>query len=150
MHARAAPAYGRAMDHIATVKDIYAAFGRGDIAAILDHMADDVEWDPGATSGREAGVPWLAHRTGRDGVAGFFASLEPLEFPLLDQHTFLSNDHQVVAIISLEARARATGHAIAEEEVHLWTFDDAGLVSGFQHFVDTAKHIELAEQALVA
>ena len=37
----------------------------------------------------------------------------------------------------------------AEDELHLWSFDDAGRVSGYQHFVDTAKHIEAAREALV-
>lgn len=142
-------AYGRRMDNIATVKDIYAAFGRGDIPAILDRMADDVDWDPAPTSGRDAGVPWLAHRTGPDGVAEFFASLEPLEFPRFEPHTYLANGNQVAAIISLEIRVKASGHTIAEDELHLWTFDDAGRVAGYQHFVDTAKHIEAAREALV-
>jgi ketosteroid isomerase-like protein len=137
------------MDHIATVKDIYAAFGRGDIPAILDRIAPDVEWDPEPNAGQEAGVPWLAHRTGHDGVAGFFASLEPLEFPHVDPHTYLANDNQVAVIVALEARAKGSGDTIAENEVHLWTFDDDGLVSRYQHYVDTARHIALAERALV-
>jgi uncharacterized protein len=149
MRERDGRAYGRRMDNIATVKDIYAAFGRGDIPAILDRMADDVDWDPAPTSGRDAGVPWLAHRTGPDGVAEFFASLEPLEFPRFEPHTYLANDNQVAAIISLEIRVKASGHTIAEDELHLWSFDDAGRVSGYQHFVDTAKHIEAAREALV-
>jgi uncharacterized protein len=94
-------------------------------------------------------VPWLAHRTGRDGVAEFFASLEPLEFPRFEPHSYLANGHQVAAIISLEIRVKATRHTIAEDELHLWTFDDAGMVAGYQHFVDTAKHIEAAREALV-
>jgi uncharacterized protein len=94
------------MDNIATVKDMYAAFGRGDIPAILDRMADDVDWDPAPTSGRDAGVPWLAHRTRRDGVAEFFASLEPLEFPRFEPHTYLANGHQVAAIITPPSTSR--------------------------------------------
>jgi len=138
------------MDHIATVKDIYAAFGRGDIPAVLDRLAPDVEWDPEPTAGQDAGVPWLAHRTGRDGVAGFFASLEPLESARFDPHTYLANDSQVAVVVSLELRVKATGYTVAGEELHLWTFDAAGQVSRYRHFADTAKHIALAEQALVA
>ena len=33
------------MSNLQTVQDIYAAFGRGDIPAILDELADDVRWD---------------------------------------------------------------------------------------------------------
>jgi uncharacterized protein len=147
MRARRGRAYGRRMDHIATVKEIYAAFGRGDIPAILDRVADDVDWDPAPTSAREAGVPWLAHRSGRDGVAEFFASLAPLEFPRFEPHTFLADDDRVAAIIRVEIRVKASGHTIAEDEIHLWTFDGAGMVCAFQHVVDTARHIEAARSA---
>ena len=33
------------MSNVETVKEIYAAFGRGDIRAILDTLDDNVEWD---------------------------------------------------------------------------------------------------------
>jgi ketosteroid isomerase-like protein len=35
-----------ARDNIATVQEIYAAFGRGDIPAILDRLAEDIDWEP--------------------------------------------------------------------------------------------------------
>ena len=33
------------MSNVDTVKEIYAAFGRGDIGAIIDKLDDQVEWD---------------------------------------------------------------------------------------------------------
>jgi ketosteroid isomerase-like protein len=36
------------------------------------------------------------------------------------------------------------GGRFADEEVHLWTFDDAGRVVRFRHYLDTAKHIAAA------
>ncbi len=36
--------------NLALVQQLYAAFGRGDIAAVLDMLADDIEW-------REVGRP---------------------------------------------------------------------------------------------
>ena len=33
------------VSNLATVRGIYAAFGRGDIPAILDALAEDVEWE---------------------------------------------------------------------------------------------------------
>ena len=53
------------MDNIRTVADIYAAFGRGDIPAILDRLAPDVVFDPDADG---TAAPWLARREGREGV----------------------------------------------------------------------------------
>jgi ketosteroid isomerase-like protein len=138
------------MDNIATVQEIYEAFGRGDIAAILDRLAEDVDWEGAPGSAQDEGVPWLARRRGRDGAAAFFESLGPLEFQAFEPLTFLTNDNQVAAVVHIKTRVRASGYVIDDEEVHLWTFDDAGLVASFSHVLDTARHIEAARSLAAA
>lgn len=55
--------------NIQLVADVYAAFGRGDIAFVLNALADDVEWHfPGPE-----GIPLTGNRRGREQVAQFFA-----------------------------------------------------------------------------
>lgn len=51
---------------------------------------------------------------------------------------------QVAAEILVDATNSATGSRIRDQEIHLWTFDDAGRVVRFRHYVDTAKHIAAA------
>jgi hypothetical protein len=54
----------------ATVAGIHAAFGRGDIPAILAALADDVRWEELGGRHRAAGrgrAPHAAARTGRRG-----------------------------------------------------------------------------------
>ena len=59
--------------NLETVKQIYAASGRGDIPAILDTLADDVAWEAWAdNSASKLGVPWLLPRHGKSGAAEFF------------------------------------------------------------------------------
>jgi ketosteroid isomerase-like protein len=41
-------------DNVRTIAAIYEALGRGDVPAILERMADDVEWEPGI---RETTIP---------------------------------------------------------------------------------------------
>ena len=53
------------MSNIDTVKQIYAAFGRGDIRAILDTLDDNVEWDVEVPV---PGVPWLQPRRGKTNI----------------------------------------------------------------------------------
>ncbi|MGQ0576536.1 MAG: nuclear transport factor 2 family protein [Pseudonocardia sp.] len=127
-----------------TVGALYAAFGRGDVPAILDVLADDVVWEGWAdNTAQRAGVPWMARRCGPNQVAEFFAvvgSWTVDDFAVLD---VIGTGRQVVA----EVRAAFTlpgGGRFAEEELHLWTFDDAGRVIGFRHYLDTAKHIAAA------
>jgi ketosteroid isomerase-like protein len=125
----------------ATVGTIYEAFGRGDVPAILGHLADDVAWDDWPDNfAQRAGVAHLMPRRGRDGVAGFFGVLggyTVLGFEVLD---VIGDGRQVVAEIRTSF-ALPDGGRFADEELHLWTFDDAGRVCRFRHYVDTAKHI---------
>ena len=138
------------MSHIATVQEIYAAFGRGDVPAILDRLAEDVDWEAGGSSAADEGVPWLLRRTGREGAGAFFATLDAFETRRFEPLSFLEGAGQVAAVIGVELALRASGYVIADEEVHLWTFDDTGLVCAFRHVVDTAKHIEAARSLVAA
>ena len=132
------------MSNVQTVQAIYEAFGRGDVPAILDLMSDSVEWEQweGYNTGQDAGVPWLVHRSGKDGVAGFFAALaEGLEVHSFEPVNLLEGGGQVAATISIDGTATKTGERFQDEEIHLWTFDESGKVTGMRHYADTAKHI---------
>ena len=130
-----------ATDHKATVADIYQAFGRGDVPAILDRLADDVKWEHWASwTPHAAGVPWLLARDGKAGAAEFFQTVGPWtihEFQVLD---LLASEGQVAAVIVIDAEL-PSGARFRDEEMHLWTFDGDGKVARFRHYVDTAKHI---------
>jgi uncharacterized protein len=132
------------MSNTQTVREIYAAFGRGDVPAILDRLAPDVQWEhwPDGSGAQRHGVPWLAERTGRDEVAGFFASLAALEIHAFAPTALLEGDALVVALIDLDATVVATGERVHDLEVHVWRFGADGLVTEFRHVVDTAKHVE--------
>lgn len=126
---------------IEKVQSIYAAFGRGDMPAILEHLSEDVEWEYGGPS---HGVPWLEPRRGRAGAAAFFGVVAAeLEFLRFAPKTFLEGPGIIAALVDLEARVRRTGKPITEvDEVHLWHFDAAGRVVRFRHRVDTHQHVE--------
>ena len=47
------------MRHLDTVQTIYAAFGRGDVPAILAHLDEQIEWEHDAEGWDSYGVPWL-------------------------------------------------------------------------------------------
>lgn len=124
-------------DHVATVQAIYAAFGRGDIPAILGHLAEDVAWehDWGGTP-----LPLYRPRKGRDAVPGFFSELQAIEIARFEPVNLLTGGDQVVAVIRLEATARATGRKITDLEAHLWTFGADGRVHAFRHLADMRQH----------
>lgn len=125
----------------ATVTDVYAAFVRGDVSAILDRLADDVAWDDWPDNfAQRAGVPHMVPRRGKAEVAEFFGVVGSYTVPDFAVLDIIGTGRQVVA----QARASFAlpgGGRFTDEELHLWTFDDDGRVSRFRHYVDTAKHI---------
>jgi ketosteroid isomerase-like protein len=60
------------MSNLDSVKAIYDSFGRGDIPAILDQLADDVQWDQDAPDYRMHRSPRL--RVGLRSVTTSLAS----------------------------------------------------------------------------
>ncbi|MCC7010108.1 MAG: nuclear transport factor 2 family protein [Acidobacteria bacterium] len=123
------------MSHAETVKAIYQAFGQGDVPAILERLAEDVEWEYGAG---ESAPPWLTLRRGRSSIVGFFESLGALDIHRFEPKRFLEDGPLVVAVLDFECTVRQTGRRIVEEDqIHLWHFDSAGRVARFRHRTDT-------------
>ena len=126
------------MSPIQTVQEIYAAFGRGDIPAIVARLAPDVEWEYGA-NGHPA--PWLQTIRGRDQVPRFFEALGAIELTQFQPKQILGDGNTVVVLLDEAFTARATGRQVVEEDaVHIWHFDDSGRVSRMRHRVDTLAH----------
>lgn len=131
------------MSNLATVQSIYEAFGKGDIPAILDVLADDVEWEAWAdNSAVEAGVPWMVPRHGKAEAVGFFEAAGQMEILDLQVLSMMEGGNQVAVEFVLEANLPAWGGGhYRDEEMHLWTFNGDGKVVRLRHYTDTAKHI---------
>lgn len=129
------------MKTLTTVQGIYEAFGRGDVAAILERIHEDVDWEYGAAPND---VPWLARRRGRQGARAFFETLAAeLEFRAFEVLEMVGNDRLVVAVCRLEALVKRTGKTLREEaEAHLWHFDADGRIVKFRHAADTFAHAQ--------
>jgi uncharacterized protein len=131
--------------HLATVQAIYEAFGRGDVAAILNQLADDVEWEVWQTnSAQQSWVPWMQARRGREAVAEFFAVVARFQFRKFDILNMAGSGDRVVVELEVDFEV-PEGGAVRDEEIHLWVFDNGGKVRRFRHYLDTAKHISGAQ-----
>jgi ketosteroid isomerase-like protein len=134
------------MDHLTTVKTIYEAFGTGDVPTIMEWLADDVRWDEWADNfAQKAGVPWLQARSGKAGALAFFqyvgGNMQVTDFQVL---ALMAGENQVAAEIVIEVAVPNGGGHYRDEELHLWTFNEAGKVVRLRHYTDTAKHIAAA------
>jgi len=131
------------MSNVDTVKEMYEAFGRGDIPAILEKLDENVEWD---TEIADPGVPWMAPRHGKANIGGFFEALAPLEFTRFEPHTFFESGDKVFALIAIDANSKGKSYSIPNEG-HLWQFNAAGKVVKYDHVTDTAVHWRMAHGA---
>ena len=131
----------RTAANLATVSEIYAAFGRGDIPAILDKITPDCHWESWANNlAQEAGVPTLQPRTGPAGVSDFFVVVGQLDFHAFQLLDLLGSERQVAAEVVIDY-STPSGARLRDEELHLWTLDEHQQVVRMRHYVDTAKHI---------
>lgn len=129
-------------DHVTIISDLYAAFGRGDLEAMLAPLAADVSWDADWADlfSQRAGIGVAAPRHGVDGAREFFALLGTFtvhDFQVLD---LMASENQVVAQIAIEL-TYPSGGRVRDEELHLWRFDHDHKIAALRHYVDTAKHI---------
>lgn len=128
-------------DPVQTIHRIYQAFGRGDIAAILDCLSPDVHWEAWAdNSAQRAGAAHLQARRGRDGAMAFFNVIGGLQFHEFVVLDMIGGASQAAAEIVVDFTVPATGRRVRDEEMHLWTFGADGKVLRFRHYCDTAKH----------
>lgn len=128
-----------AQQNLAKVQAIYAAFGRGDVPAILEALSPEVEWEYGGTSE----VPWLQPRRGREGAGAFFRVLMELTevrgFNV--KQIVAGQEGLVIALVDAEIHVKPTGKSAREvDEIHLWWLDGTGRVTRFRHRCDTLAH----------
>jgi ketosteroid isomerase-like protein len=120
------------------VKDVYDAFGRGDVPAVLGAFADDIEWFEaegmpygGVYRGGEAITQNVFGPITQD-VDGFALMLEEL----------VGSGGTVAAILRYTGTGKATGQALDVPAVHVWDVRD-GKLARFRQFIDTAKFAEV-------
>jgi ketosteroid isomerase-like protein len=118
------------------VQDAYAAFGRGDIPALLGLMADEIHWQP--VIGTAAHVPISGERRGKAGVAEFFKRVSETEdFQQFEPREYVAQGDKVVAIGHYRATARGTGRTFESAFVMIFTVRDGRIVA-FREFTDSA------------
>jgi ketosteroid isomerase-like protein len=126
---------------IETVQTIYEAFGRGDVATILDQLRNDVDWASESFSAKAA--PWHGIHKGVGEVPDFFVAiaehLDVTEFTIL---SIAANDDDVFVALRFGMTAKATGRSATMELHHWWQFVD-GKVARYRGTEDTALTAEI-------
>jgi ketosteroid isomerase-like protein len=131
-----------AEENLKTVQMIYEAFSRGDIAAVLEPLTDDVDFavEPNGPA------PWHGLRRGKEEVGQFFQALaENVEITEFTPLAFAASDTDVMVVIRYAERSRATGKSGDMDLHHWWRFRDGKI-----WFVRGTEDTLLTSQLLAA
>ena len=77
-------------------------------------------------------------------MADFFAYIGQWRVNTFTVKNVMAAGANVAAEIEVDFEVMQTGGRIQDQEVHYWTFDARGRITGLRHYNDTAKHIAAA------
>lgn len=122
--------------NLGIIREIYDAVGRGDVAAILDRVTDDVDWSAEA-AGHAA--PWHGPRPGKAGVASFFSDLaNSIEISEFTPHSFAAGENDIHLLVRFTFKSILTGREASMSMHHYWRIRD-GKVDYFRGSEDTEQ-----------
>jgi len=126
-------------NNIQIIKNIYDAVGDGDVDAILDRVADDVDWAADAAGNA---APWYGQRIGKAGVASFFSDINSsIEISAFIPRSFAAGDDDVHLLVDWTFQPIATGREVSMTMHHYWRLRD-GKVQQFRGSEDSAVTAE--------
>jgi uncharacterized protein len=116
------------------IQQAYAAFGRQDIPALLELVADEVDWECVAPSS----LPYAGKRKTRAEVADFFSALPQADdIHVFEPREFIEADEHVVVLGWEKSTALSTNKDFETEWVHVFTVRKDKIVR-WRGFFDTA------------
>jgi hypothetical protein len=125
-------------ENIGVVKKLLDAVGKGDMQAMVDVLADDVEWQSPVTRTEHKGITWSRERHGREEVLGFFSELsQKSKIEPFEEMKFTAQDDRVV----IEGKNRGSARGTSKPYEHNWimVFDlQGGKIVKHRHYYDTA------------
>jgi ketosteroid isomerase-like protein len=119
-----------------TVSAVFEAFGKGDVAAILERCTDDTEWSFNA---REPPVPWQGTYRGKQQLPAFFEAMaKHIDIRAFEPRLIAEGARDVLYQVRIGYVIRRNGKSVNEEQIQWWTLDGTGKVRRLRHYTDTA------------
>jgi ketosteroid isomerase-like protein len=127
-------------DQTQIVRDLYAAFERRDVGAVLRGFHADIELSQTPL------LPWGGTSHGTMGAASFFQKLNATIDATVSVEDLIEAGETVVAIARTRGRVRSNDVRFDIRAVHVWTVRD-GKAVGIQFYIDTPAMLAALEQA---
>ena len=125
------------MDNVRLLKNLYDAFGRGDVPTVLGSMSPDIRWHQAESN------PYMPSGdafVGPDAVLNNIFMKLGTDWDAFTVHpkSFHGAGDSVIVEARYSGTYKATGKSIDAQVCHVWDVKD-GKVTRFQQYVDTAK-----------
>ena len=116
------------------VQNLFEAFGRGDIPALLGTLSADVDWQ---IFGPDS-VPYFGPHRGHDGVTDFFVKVgSNVEFEFLVPREFIAQGDKVVVLGDERGRVKSTRREFENQWAMVFTLKE-GKITRFRSYEDTS------------
>ena len=125
------------MENVRLLKNLYDAFGKGDIPTVLGLMSPDIKWyEAESNPYRPSGEPWV----GPDAILNNLFARMGAEWDGFTIHarSFHGAGDSVIVEARYSGTYKPTGKSIDVQVCHVWDVKD-GKVTRFQQYADTAK-----------
>ena len=121
--------------NVRVAHELYAAFGRGDIPAVIQGLDPEITWvNPGPGDYAYFGT----HRGQDQVLKNVFMFLgENIDVEVMTPTDTLASSDKVVVLLHMECTAKKTGRKVVQEVAHVWTFKNGRPVH-FHDFQDNA------------
>jgi ketosteroid isomerase-like protein len=123
------------VSNVALVQELYDAFARRDVPAILARLHPEVELHQTEL------VPWGGHYRGHAGAGEFFGRVVAAIDSAVSIERFVDADDHVAAVGRTRGRTRERGIAFDLAIVHVWTVRE-GRITRLEVFIDTPAMLE--------
>lgn len=122
------------MSNVGIVRDIYAAFERGDMAAVLGLMADDIVWNEAESFPYSDRNPYVGPQAVLEGVFGRVGG--EWNVFAVEPERFIDGGETVVMLGRYRLEHKVGRREIKPQVVHVWAVRNGKLAS-FQQYIDT-------------
>ena len=126
------------MDNVSLLKDLYDAFGRGDIPTVLGAMSPDIRWHLAEGNPyMPSGEAWI----GPEAVLNNLFIKLGTEWDGFSVHakSFRGAGDSVIVEARYTGTYKATGKSMDTQVCHIWDVKE-GKVTRYQQYMDTAKY----------
>ncbi|MDP8909035.1 MAG: nuclear transport factor 2 family protein [Chloroflexota bacterium] len=131
-------------DNVELVRGGYEAFARGDVAAVLEVLDENVEWNEAEHIPYWPGGPLIGRQAVLEGV--FARIAQDFDNFRVDVQRVVDCGETVLVEARYRARVKKTGRPLDAQVAHIWDFRDGKAVR-WQQYSDTWQFAELMDFA---